>query len=174
MSKIGRPRAPRRRYRSVHRLHYNTRKKHLPVVGEESAGGVIVKVEDGVGYAAIIARRNRHGHIEWCLPKGHIEIGEHIHDTAVREVFEETGIKGRVLAPLATIDYWFCGAGRYVHKIVHHFLLQATGGTIGVENDPDHEAESAAWIRLDELDSLLVYANERKVVARALELLHEP
>lgn len=167
MSAIGRPRATRRRHRSA--LH--GRKRRLPIVGETSAGGLIIKVEDGVGYAALIARRNRYQEIEWCLPKGHVEKGESFHETARREIFEETGIEGEVVAPLATIDYWFSGAGRYVHKIVHHYLLQATGGNIGVENDPDHEAESAAWIPLDELEEKLVYPNERRVVAKAKALL---
>lgn len=143
----------------------------MPVVGETSAGGLVIKVVDGVGYAALIARRNRYQEIEWCLPKGHVEQGEAFHETARREIFEETGIEGDVLAPLATIDYWFSGSGRYVHKVVHHYLLHATGGTIGVENDPDQEAEKAAWIPLNELDDVLVYPNERRVVAKARKLL---
>lgn len=167
MSSIGRPRTPRRRYRPS----YRARKRRLPVVGETSAGGLIIKVDNGVGYVALIARRNRNQEIEWCLPKGHVEKGESLAETARREIFEETGIQGEVLAPLATISYWFSGSGRYVHKIVHHFLLQATGGTIGVENDPDCEAEKAEWVPLDDVDSMLVYPNERKVVAQARRLL---
>lgn len=157
----------RRRYRSVQRMH----RRRLPVVGETSAGGLVLKVIDGQGYVALIARRNRHNHIEWCLPKGHVEDHESVQETAVREVFEETGIHGRIVASLSTIDYWFSASGHYVHKVVHHFLLEAIGGTIGVENDPDHEAERAEWVPLEKVNDLLVYPNEKKVVARAMDLL---
>ena len=36
----------------------------------------------------------------WCLPKGHVEAGETLEAAAVREVFEETGISGHIVAPL--------------------------------------------------------------------------
>ena len=40
----------------------------------------------------------------------------------MREVAEETGIHGRVVAPLGSIDYWFSVPGKRIHKVVHHFL----------------------------------------------------
>ena len=54
--------------------------------------------------------RNRAGRVEWCLPKGHLEGEETLEEAAVREIAEETGITGRVLASLGTIDYWFSTA----------------------------------------------------------------
>src|SRR5665647_1796968 len=78
-----------------------------PAVEEVSAGGVVVDVHEGVARVAVIARRNRAGRVEWCLPKGHGESNESLEQAAVREVAEETGIVGRVLAALGTIDYWF-------------------------------------------------------------------
>lgn len=141
------------------------------VVNETSAGGVIIKVHDRQAYVALIARRNRLGKIEWCLPKGHVEKGESRAQAAAREIFEETGISGRVLAPLTTIDYWFSGDGNRIHKHVHHFLLEATGGSLTVENDPDQEAEDAAWVPLLKATEVLVYPNERRVIAVAKALL---
>src|SRR6187402_171832 len=79
----------------------------LPVSNETSAGGIAVKVEDGVAYVACIARRNRAGRLEWCLPKGHIEAGESPEQAAVREVEEETGILTVIVQSLGVIDYWF-------------------------------------------------------------------
>lgn len=144
----------------------------LPIVNETSAGGLVVKVENGIPLAAIIARRNRAGRIEWCLPKGHLERDESAEQAAEREVAEETGISGRVLRHLATIDYWFSGPERRVHKTVHHFLLEYREGEVTVEGDPDHEAEDAAWFPLKELTQRLAYPNERRIVAVALDLLY--
>lgn len=134
--------------------------QELPVVREYSAGGLIFDDQNRV---AIIARHSRSGHLEWCLPKGHIEKGETPQQTAVREVHEETGILGEVIDSIATIDYWFTGTTQRVHKLVHHFALRQTGGELTVEGDPDHEAEDAIWVRFDDLDDVLSYPNERKI-----------
>jgi len=134
--------------------------QELPVVREYSAGGLVF---DDHGRVAIIARHSRSGHLEWCLPKGHIEKGETPQQTAVREVHEETGILGEVGESIATIDYWFTGTNQRVHKLVHHFALRRVSGELTVEGDPDHEAEDAIWVDFDDLDDVLSYPNERKI-----------
>ena len=134
--------------------------QELPVVREYSAGGLIF---DDQGRVAIIARHSRSGHLEWCLPKGHIEKGETPQQTAVREVHEETGILGEVIDSIATIDYWFTGTTQRVHKLVHHFALRRVGGELTVEGDPDHEAEDAIWVDFKDLDDVLSYPNERRI-----------
>lgn len=143
----------------------------LPVVDETSAGGIVVSRRDGVDHAAVIARRNRAGRLEWCLPKGHLEGEETPEEAAVREIAEETGIVGEVLRRLGVIDYWFSGDDRRVHKVVHHFLLGAVGGELSVEGDPDGEAEEAAWIPVAQLHDVLAYPNERRLAEAALLVL---
>jgi mutator protein MutT len=134
--------------------------QELPVEREYSAGGLVF---DDQGRVALIARHSRNGHLEWCLPKGHIEKGETPEQTAVREVHEETGILGEVVDSIATIDYWFTGTSQRIHKLVHHFALRRIGGELTVEGDPDHEAEDAIWVSFNDLESVLSYPNERKI-----------
>jgi 8-oxo-dGTP pyrophosphatase MutT (NUDIX family) len=139
----------------------------LPAVEERWAGGIVVDVHEGAARIAVIARRNRAGRIEWCLPKGHLENGETLQQAAAREVAEETGIEGRVLTELGTIDYWFATGDRRVHKYVHHYLLEATGGHLTIENDPDHEAIDVAWLPLREAHEHLTFPNERRIARQA-------
>ena len=147
----------------------------LPAVEERSAGGIVVDVHGGEARIAVIARRNRAGRIEWCLPKGHIEGDETLPETAEREIAEETGIEGRVLIELGTIDYWFATPEKRVHKFVHHYLLEATGGTLTIENDPDHEAIDVAWFPLREAHRHLTFPNERRIARIAwMRLAGEP
>src|SRR5947208_3032351 len=130
-------------------------------VEETSAGGLVV---DGVGptpRAALIGRLDRRGRLRWSLPKGHVEAGESVEDAAIREVEEETGITGRVVAPLGTIDFWFVADGRRIHKTVHHFLMLASGGEL---SDDDIEVEQVEWVPLDQLSERLAYADERRLV----------
>jgi 8-oxo-dGTP pyrophosphatase MutT (NUDIX family) len=142
--------------------------RRLRTVDETSAGGLVVD-PDRVS-AALIGRLDRRGRLLWSLPKGHIESGETPEQAAIREVAEETGIAGRVLAPLGTIDYWFVAEDRRVHKTVHHFLMEAVGGEL---SDEDMEVTEVAWVPLGELDGRLAYADERRLVRLATELLSE-
>ncbi|WP_068364916.1 NUDIX hydrolase [Rhodococcoides kroppenstedtii] len=143
----------------------------LRTVHETSAGGLVV---DGLGgprdrlCAALIGRTDRRGRLLWSLPKGHIERGETPEQTAEREVAEETGINGTVLAPLGSIDYWFVTEGRRVHKTVHHYLLRFTGGQL---SDEDVEVTEVAWVPLAELHTRLAYADERKLAERAGDMI---
>ena len=141
--------------------------RYLPTVEETSAGGLVVDRAKGSARAAVIARLNRAGRVEWCLPKGHLEQGETPEQAAVREIEEETGIRGRVLRPLGTIEYRFSADGRRIHKLVHHYLLEALGGTLTIEGDPDQEAIDVAWVPLDELGELLAFPNERRIAREA-------
>lgn len=171
MSPIPRPGPAPSSARPAGRRRGQSQPQSLPVSNETSAGGIAVKVEDGVAYVACIARRNRAGRLEWCLPKGHIERGETPEQAAAREVAEETGISADIIQPLGVIDYWFTGDDRRIHKVVHHFLLEATGGEITTENDPDQEAELAEWVPMTELVDRLAFPNERKMAQLAAELL---
>jgi ADP-ribose pyrophosphatase YjhB (NUDIX family) len=116
----------------------------------------------------LIGRIDRRGRLLWSLPKGHVESGETAEAAAMREVAEETGIRGRVVAPLGTIDFWFVADDRRVHKTVHHFLLVAEGGELC---DEDVEVSEVAWVPLDEVPARLAYADERRLVGRVPELL---
>jgi 8-oxo-dGTP pyrophosphatase MutT (NUDIX family) len=101
----------------------------------------------------------------------HVEPGETLVETAVREVAEETGIQGRALVTLGTIDYWFSTPNYRIHKMVHHYLLEAIGGEISVEGDPDHEAIDARWFRLDTVQRQLTFPNERRIARTAWDCL---
>lgn len=143
-------------------------------IEEVSAGGIVVDITTDTPRVAVIARLNRAGRIDWCLPKGHLENGETPEEAAIREIEEETGITGRVVGTLGQIDYWFSVDGRRVHKTVHHYLLEAIGGQLTVEGDPDAEAIDVEWVSIDELDARLSFVNERRIARAAGERLADP
>ena len=60
-----------------------------------------------------------------------------------------------------------------MHKVVHHFLLEAIGGTISVEGDPDREAVEAEWVPLKDLETRLTFANERRLARDVSALLSD-
>lgn len=145
----------------------------MRTVRETSAGGLVVDgLDDASGQlrAALIGRIDRRGRLLWSMPKGHVEHGETVEETARREVAEETGIHGQILGSLGSIDYWFVSEGRRIHKTVHHYLLRYQHGEL---SDEDYEVSEVAWVPLSELDHRLAYADERKLAHLASSMLDD-
>lgn len=142
--------------------------RKTPPSEEVSAGGLVLDRSCDPPAAALIGRLDRRGRLMWSLPKGHVELGETREEAAVREVEEETGIAGRILAPLGSIDFWFVADGRRIHKTVHHFLMEKTGGEISAD---DAEVVEVEWISLPAVSARLAYADERKLLDSVPQLL---
>ncbi|MGH3716559.1 MAG: NUDIX hydrolase [Micromonosporaceae bacterium] len=137
-------------------------------VEEVSAGGLVVREGDGQIVGVLIAKHDRRGRLVWSLPKGHVEDGETLEQTAVREVREETGVSGEIVGPLGEVDYWFVFGGRKIHKTVHHFLLRRVAGEL---SDHDIEVVEVAWVPLSEITGRLAYPDERRLMGQVRELL---
>jgi 8-oxo-dGTP pyrophosphatase MutT (NUDIX family) len=138
---------------------------------EVSAGGVIYRrTRRGIAVCLIATK----GGTRWQLPKGKREPGESLEATAAREVAEETGLSGTVGPRLDKIDLWFTGRenGRPVrhHKLVYFYLLQYRRGST---RDHDREVDDARWFDAGEALERLSFPSERRVVARALELIQD-
>ncbi|MBI1349583.1 MAG: NUDIX domain-containing protein [Actinomycetales bacterium] len=148
-----------------------SRRRRLPRVEETSAGGFVIDRTASGPRAALIARHDSRGRLVWSLPKGHIEAGESPEQAAVREIHEETGIHGRIVESLGTIDFWFMAEDRRVHKTVHHYVLRALDREL---SDEDVEVVEVAWVPLDEVASRLRYPDERSLVDRVREIVDRP
>ena len=149
-------------------------RRPLRRVDETSAGGLVLDRRGPEASGALIGRLDRRGRLLWSLPKGHVEPGETEEQAAIREVAEETGIRGSVVGKLGTIDFWFVAEGRRIHKTVHHFLLLADDPVGGLElSDEDVEVSEVAWVPLAELAAKLAYADERRLLERVPDLLAE-
>jgi 8-oxo-dGTP pyrophosphatase MutT (NUDIX family) len=142
------------------------------VIREVSAGGLVLGSADPTR-VALISHRNRAGRIDWCIPKGHRETGETLEQTAIREIFEETGLEVKVLQKLGEIRYRFRSRGSYIDKTVHHFLMLQVGGDLSHLMDPTGEVIDVGWFALTDLSDVLAHENERQIAAAALELARD-
>jgi len=140
----------------------------MRAVREVSAGGVIYRKQAGAVEIALIHVRHR-----WGLPKGHVEEGESMNETAIREVREETGLEGRVSKKLGDIRYSYRnktpdGELIRIYKRVYFYLLRYLKGDV---RDHDHEVDEARWFPIEEAIHNLKFATERRMVQRALAVL---
>jgi 8-oxo-dGTP diphosphatase len=135
---------------------------------EHSAGGVVIRRNEGGLDVALAARRTRRGDLAWGLPKGLVEKGEDPSQTAVREVQEETGLQAEILQPLGDISYWYVWEGERIRKKVTFFLMEAVGGDMSLH---DYEMEEVRWFPLDQAPRKASYPSERDVLRRATDAL---
>ena len=140
----------------------------MRTVKEVSCGGVVYRRREGSTEVALI----RVGH-RWCLPKGQVEQGEKLHDTALREVREETGLVGKIEARIGNISYWFTGKNHdnesiRISKRVYFYLMRCLGGDV---SQHDHEVEEACWVPISEAIVRLSHETEKSTVLKAAAFL---
>jgi 8-oxo-dGTP pyrophosphatase MutT (NUDIX family) len=120
--------------------------------------------------AAVRPQGKREG--VWALPKGLIDEGERPAETALREGFEETGLRSRPGPKLGDVKYVYTWEGERVFKVVSFFLAHAAAGRIGeLEPEMEREVAEARWLPLEDAPRLLAYAGEREMAVRAAEAL---
>jgi 8-oxo-dGTP pyrophosphatase MutT (NUDIX family) len=142
-----------------------------PMRREFSAGGVVVRRLRGRRVLAAIRPGGKPEGV-WALPKGLIGRGEGAEETALREVAEETGVRGRSLGKLGDVRYVYTWSGERIFKVVSFFLVQYSGGRLGdLRPELAHEVAEARWLPLEDAPRLLAYKGEREMAERALARL---
>ena len=157
---------------------------------EISSGGVVLRQISGIWHVALIEPQKNETEKEnpkpvktprkrslavLALPKGLVDPGEKPPATAVREVFEETGVVAEPVTKLADNKYVYVrkwGDGARVFKIVSFYLMRYVSGEINnLAADMRIEVARALWVPLAEAASQLAYSNERKVLRQAQDHL---
>src|SRR4051794_21191398 len=108
----------------------------------------------------------------WALPKGLIDPGERAEQTALREIGEETGARGRSEGKLGDVRYVYTWEGERVFKVVSFFLVRYSGGRLGeIEPAMRREVAEARWLPLAEAEHRLAYKGEREMAAKARDMI---
>ena len=106
----------------------------------------------------------------WALPKGLVGEGEPPADTALREVTEETGVRGRLVEKLGDVRYVYTWDGERIFKVVSFYLLRYSRGRLGeLPAETAHEVDEVRWLPLEDAPRLLAYGGEREMAAKAVE-----
>ena len=134
-----------------------------------SAGGVVYRVEGGEIEMVVCGRRDP---LRWSLPKGTPDRGESLEQTALREVREETGLEVAIEGPIGNINYWFISPDNRAqfNKTVYFYLMAHRGGCTD-QHDP--EFDEVRWLPSTEALKSLAYANEAKVLEKALAMIKD-
>lgn len=128
---------------------------------EVSAGGVVV-----FGNTILLLKKYNG---DWVLPKGKVEDNEDIAETAIREVFEEGGVKAKIIKYLGKINYTFRNTreeDEVVNKTVHWFLMEARS----MECIPQRKEGfiDALFVHINRASQIAKYEDEKKIIIRAI------
>ena len=128
-----------------------------PLVGV----GVLVKMKDKV---LLVKRRYEPDKGLWALPGGLINLGETARNAAIREVYEETGIKISINRLIDVTDKIVLDENG---KIRFHFVIidyegVPEGGAIRVS----HEVEDVGWFGEDELKRMELSETTRELLVK--------
>jgi len=126
-----------------------------------SCGGVVIRA----GKALLLYKNHNGKYVGWVLPKGSVEKGEQLKQTALREVLEEADVTARIVKYLGATHYKFKGAGGLINKTVHWYLMEAD--SFYCKPQAEENFLDAGFYKRHEAYHLLKYSDERKIMMKA-------
>ncbi len=138
-------------------------------VREYTAGGVVYRRVPGDG-VEILMIQDRLG--RWTIPKGHVEAGESLEQTALREVAEETGLtRFRLGDKLDKLHFFYRKEGKLIFMTTHVFLMEALGNTDAVIPEDSEGIVDAKWFPADKALGLIEYRDTERLFRLGLTKL---
>lgn len=133
-----------------------------------AAGGVVWRVVDEK-LMVLLIHRTRYRDV--TLPKGKVDPGEMLAETAVREIFEETGIRVALGVPVGVSMYKLPSKRQ---KIVHYWAAEATDAAIRTSAFvPNREIAALEWVTTKRALSRLSYPVDVEILENFLKLVDE-
>jgi 8-oxo-dGTP pyrophosphatase MutT (NUDIX family) len=126
----------------------------------KASGGVVWRRGPGGELELVVVHRPRYD--DWSLPKGKLDPGERWEDAALREVFEEVGLRCRLGPELPTVRYRD-NKGR--EKAVRYWLMEPEDGAAAFT--PNNEVDEMRWVDVAAAAALLSYPHDAELVRAA-------
>ena len=117
-----------------------------------AAGGLVLR--DG---EVAVVHRPRYD--DWSLPKGKLDKGEDFEEAALREVWEETGLRCRIDSELGDTSY---KDRKDRPKLVRYYRMTPESG----EFEPNDEVDELRWLHPSEAAELLSYDFDKELVGK--------
>lgn len=133
-----------------------------------AAGGVVWRMVDG---KLLVLAIHRTKYRDITLPKGKVDPGETLAETAVREIFEETGIRVHLGVPVGISKYRLPSKRT---KIVHYWSTQATEEAIRASSFvPNREIAAIEWLTPKKAHDRLSYPVDVEILENFLRLVDD-
>jgi len=129
----------------------------------QCAGGIVINDNQEIA----IVNQN---HNSWSLPKGHVDKGETILDAAIREIYEETGIKDlKLIKPLGDYGRYRIGLDgeddKSEFKTINIFLFTSNQKKL---NPIDPHNPEAKWVSYNKVEKYLTHLNDKDFFLKSI------
>ncbi len=139
------------------------REYRLVCLYESSAGAVVYHEFEGKAKFLVIKNRRS---MSWGFPKGHIEKGEKKEETALREVYEETGLRVELLPEFERVSKY--KIQNTIEKNVYMFAAAVKEPEVKAQREEVCDYE---WLTYEKALQRLKFDNDRKVLFSAYRFL---
>lgn len=130
---------------------------------------VFRKHQDGVEFLLIEDLKGR-----WSVPKGHVEAGETLEQTALREIGEETGLKNtRIVEKLDKVHFFYRFEGRLIFMTTFIYLIEAIDPDEPVVVEESEGIVGARWFPAAKAQQILEYKDLKNLMARSVDIIKE-
>jgi 8-oxo-dGTP pyrophosphatase MutT (NUDIX family)/phosphohistidine phosphatase SixA len=124
-----------------------------------TAAGAVVSRKGPEGREVLLVHRPKYD--DWSFPQGKQDPGEHVTETAVREVLEETGVEIRLGRPLRPQAYSVSG-GR--SKVVHYWVGHVVGDDDVSGYQLNEEVDGLGWFAPEAAAERLTYLDDLELL----------
>ncbi len=162
----------------------NQKKTNKPKLKSQRKGDSRAKAIPEYTAGGITFRRTKSGAIEfllmqdhrsrWTIPKGHVESGETLEQTALREMQEEAGLtKLKIVDRLDKVHFFYRREGKLIFMTTFIFLMEALDPDEPLVLEDIQWVQDLKWFPADQARALIEYKGTKLLLDMSVQKLRE-
>lgn len=150
----------------------NKKKRHsrqisprAKAVREYTSGGIVFRIKDNVIEIVLLQDLKA----RWSIPKGHVESGETLEQTAIREIGEETGLHSlKILSKLDKIHFFYRMNNKLIFMTNFIYLIESTDTDEQLQPEDSEGIVDVQWFEAEQAYDILEYKATKVILRDAI------
>lgn len=153
-------RKPNKKFR-----HSKQNPARAKAVREYSSGGIVFRVKDNLIEVVLLQDLKA----RWSIPKGHVESGETLEQTAIREIGEETGLtKIKIISKLDKIHFFYRMNNKLIFMTNFVYLIESYDHQEKLTPEDSEGIVDVQWFEAEQAYDVLEYKATKVILREAI------